>query len=95
MNTTEVIKLLAKRLDIPQREARVLLYAQFDAITRHLLEDHTVIQRGFGSFGVKETAPRRAYVPAKKAVCDIPAKRKVFFRIGKQLKEALAAWRPR
>lgn len=92
MTTSELVKQLAQRLRISQRQARELLDLHTQAIIRQMLQGKNVIQRNFGTFGIKEIPARRAYVPAKKTVCDIPAHRRMFFRASNKLKEFVAAW---
>ena len=94
MNTAEIVKLLAQRFDLTQKEARDFLDSYTRAIAEQMLKRRNVIVRGYGTYGVKEVPARRSYVPSLKAVCDIPAHRKIFFRAARRLKEEVAAWRP-
>jgi nucleoid DNA-binding protein len=87
MTTAELVKALAKRMDVSQRQARTLLDGYVAAITRQLAEKNSVILRNFGSFSVKDVAERRAYVPAKKSLCLIPAHQKLHFKPAKSLKD--------
>jgi nucleoid DNA-binding protein len=94
MVTKEIIKLLSERLNISQREARELLELQIQAITRHLQRRHNVIMRDFGTVGIKDVPARHANIPSEKAVCEIPAHQKLFFRAAKKLKDLIKSWRP-
>lgn len=87
MTTAELVKALAKQLQVTQVQARTLLDGYVAAITRQLAQKNTVVLRNFGSFSVKEVAEKRSYVPAKKSHCLIPAHQKLHFKPGKQLKE--------
>ena len=89
MTTAELVKSLAKRLNISQKQARSLLDSYVDAITHQLLEKNTVMLRNFGSFTVKDIAEKRAYVPAKKSLCIIPAHQKLHFKPAKSLKDGV------
>ncbi len=87
MTTAELVKALAKRMDINQRQARLLLDAYVQAITRQLAEKNSVILRNFGSFSVKDVPEKRSYVPVKKSLCLIPAHQKLHFKAAKSLKD--------
>jgi len=87
MTTSELVRALAGRLGISQRQARKLLDGYMTAITEQLTDNNSVVIRNFGSFQIKELAEKRAYVPAKKALCLIPAHQKLQFRAAKKLRE--------
>lgn len=87
MTTAELVKALAKRMQVSQKQARTLLDAYIAAITQQLAEKNTVILRNFGSFSVKQIAEKRSYVPAKKSLCLIPAHQKLHFKPAKRLKD--------
>ena len=87
MTTAELVKALAKRTGVSQKQARTILDSYIAAITRQLAEKNSVILRNFGTFGIKEVAERRAYVPAKKSLCLIPAHQKLHFKPAKSLKQ--------
>lgn len=89
MTTADLVKALAARMEVSQRQARSLLDGYITAITQQLAAKNTVILRNFGSFSVKEVAEKRAYVPAKQGLCLIPAHQKLHFKPAKHLKDAL------
>ena len=91
MTTAELVRALAKRMDLSQKQARTLLDGYVAAITRQLAQKNTVILRNFGSFAVKEVAEKRSYVPAKKSLCLIPAHQKLHFKPSKNLKDGVNA----
>jgi len=94
MTTTEVIKLLSLRLKISQAEARRCLTQELDIIAAHLSEETDVTLRRFGTFGVKETAPRKTYLPGEKKYYLMPARKVPFFRASQRLKEFVKSWKP-
>ena len=89
MTTAELVKALAKRLGVSQKQARTLLDGYVGAITHQLAQKNSVILRNFGSFSVKDMAEKHAYVPAKKSLCLIPAHQKLHFKPAKSLKQEL------
>jgi len=94
MTTTEVIKLLSLRLKISQAEARRCLTQELDIIAAHLSENTDVTLRRFGTFGVKETAPRKTYLPGEKKYYMMPARKVPFFRASQRLKDFVKSWKP-
>lgn len=88
MTTAELVKALASRMEISQRQARSLLDGYVAAITQQLVAKNTVILRNFGSFSIKQVAEKRAYVPVKKSLCLIPAHQRLHFKPAKHLKDA-------
>ena len=94
MTTSEVIKLLSIRLQISQAEARRCLIQELDIITAHMGEESQVTLRRFGVFGVKQTAPRKTYLPSEKKYYLMPARRVPFFRASQRLKDFIKSWKP-
>ena len=94
MTTTEVIKLLSIRLKISQAEARRCLIQELDIIAAHMNDESQVTLRSFGVFGVKQTAPRKTYLPSEKKYCLMPARRVPFFRASQRLKDFVKSWKP-
>lgn len=87
MTTAELVRALAKRMGVTQRQARELLDGYVGAISQQLAQNNNVIIRTFGSFSVKEIAEKHAYVPAKESLCLIPAHKKIAFKAAKGLKD--------
>lgn len=90
MTTADLVKALAKRLGVSQKQARTLLDGYVGAITRQLAQKNSVILRNFGNFSVKQIPEKRSYVPAKKSLCLIAAHDKLHFKPAKGLKEEMS-----
>lgn len=86
MTAAELVKALSIRLGVSQKQARTLLDGYVAAITRQLSGGHLVILRNFGTFGLKQVAEKRAYVPARKSLCFIPAHQKLYFKPSEKLR---------
>lgn len=95
MTTTEVIKLLSIRLKISQAEARRCLHQELDIIAEHLSKDSQIILRRFGTFGVKEQAARKTYLPSEKKYYMMPARKVAYFRASQWLKDFVKSWQPK
>ena len=60
----------------------------------HMSEESQVTLRRFGVFGVKQTAPRKTYLPSEKKYYLMPARRVPFFRASQRLKDFVKSWKP-
>ncbi|MDH5518760.1 MAG: HU family DNA-binding protein [Gammaproteobacteria bacterium] len=94
MTTTEVIKLLSIRLQISQAEARRCLLQELEIISTHMNAESQVVLRRFGTFGVKQTAARKTYLPSEKKYYITPARTVPFFRAAQGLKDFVKSWKP-
>lgn len=89
MTQSELIKQLAGRVGCSHEQAKRLLGGLSAIITKTLTTD-TVDVPGIGKFGVKVSAARTGRNPATGESVEIPAKRKVSFKPGKTLRDAVA-----
>jgi nucleoid DNA-binding protein len=87
MNTTEMIKTLAARLQITQKETRRHLHDMFAALSVSLQKGEKVVLRNFGALSAAPSKPVRTYDAATKEFVAAPAKIEIFFRPYKRLKE--------
>lgn len=89
MNTKEFIKALAEKLDISQKEAESLLVQTSAVIRESLLEENKLTIMHLGSFQVKKTASRTAYIPAIERKALVPPRSMVQFQAAESLKDKL------
>ncbi len=87
MNTTEMIKTLATRLKITQKEAGRHFHEMFAVISASLQKGEKVVLRGFGAFGAAPGKPFRTYDPSTKEFVPQPSQMEIFFRPHKPLKD--------
>jgi DNA-binding protein HU-beta len=81
---------VAKSADLTKAKALTVVDAFFEAVKTILAKGEKIQVVGFGTFEVKERAPRKGRNPQKPAeTIDIPAKTVPLFRAGKALKEAV------
>ena len=85
MNKATLIKHVAEKAGISQKEAIAAVNATFDVIAENISEGVAV--PGFGSFGVKARAARQGVNPRTKEKVEIPASVAPFFKAGKGLKD--------
>ena len=90
MNKTELVSAMAERLGASKKHSEEALTVALDLITEALAEGENVQLVGFGSFEVRERAPRIGRNPRTKEEVTIPASKAVQFKSGKVLKRAVA-----
>ena len=90
MNKTALVSAMAERLGASKKHSEEALTVALDLITEALAEGEKVQLVGFGSFEVRERAPRIGRNPRTKEEVTIPASKAVQFKSGKVLKRAVA-----
>lgn len=90
MNKTELVNAMAERLGTSKKHSEEALTVALDLITEALAEGEKVQLVGFGSFEVRERAPRIGRNPRTKEEVTIPASKAVQFKSGKVLKRAVS-----
>ena len=91
MKKAEFIQAVAEKAGLSKKDTSKAVDAALEAIKDALVAGDSVSFIGFGTFGTAERAARKARVPGTKKVIDVPASKAVKFKVGKQLKEAVAA----
>ncbi|NLB88320.1 MAG: HU family DNA-binding protein [Syntrophomonadaceae bacterium] len=91
MNKTELVKSLAEKAQITQKDAAKALDAVVESIQEALAKGEKVQIIGFGSFEVRDRKERKVISPATGEEILVPATKVPAFKPGKSLKEAVAA----
>ncbi len=91
MNKTELIAAVAEKSGLSRKDSEQAVNAVFESITASLAAGEKVSLLGFGTFEVKERAARVGRNPQTKEEMTIPASRAASFKVGKALKDAVAA----
>ena len=94
MTKADLIGVVAKRLDITQVQAGIIVEAALRSIVSALQGGQEVEIRGFGSFRFRNRAPRKGRNPKTGERVDVPPKKIPYFKMGKELKSLLNAERP-
>ena len=89
MNKSELIKSIATKAELTNKQAGAALDAALSSITEALKDGDTVSLLGFGSFEVRTRAAREGRNPATGEKVMIPAAKVPGFRAGKGLKDAV------
>ncbi len=90
MKKAEFVQAVAEKAGLSKKDTEAVLNAALDTITEALAAGKSVSFIGFGTFTTAERAARKAKVPGTNRVVNVPATRAVKFKVGKQLKEAVA-----
>lgn len=86
MNKEEMVSVLAQHTGFTKKDSEMALDAVFQIISDTLASGNKVQVVGFGTFEVKERAPRMGRNPKANKPVPIPAKRVPYFTPGKVLK---------
>ncbi len=89
MNKSELVEAVAQEADLSKAAATRAVDAVVESITRALKESDTVSLVGFGTFSVRERAPRSGRNPRTGETITIPATKVPAFKAGKALKDAV------
>ncbi|HIJ84470.1 MAG: ihfB [Magnetococcales bacterium] len=87
MTKSELIKTLAMQKSLSLNDAEVVVNAVFETIGAALERGDRVEIRGFGSFGIKHRQSRSGRNPRTGESVSVDAKKVMFFKAGKELKE--------
>ena len=89
MTRTELIELISEKAEVTKAAAERALTAFLEAIVSSLKKEEPVVLVNFGTFTVRETAERTGRNPQTGEAIKIRASKKVGFKAGKALKEAV------
>ena len=89
MNKSELIKAIATKAGLPQKQAADALTAFQTIIVEALKDGENVQVTGFGTFEVRTRASRQSRNPRTGEAVEIPEKKAPAFKPGKGLKEAV------
>ena len=84
-------RLAAQNPDLTDREVELLVNAIFETIAAGLARGDRIEIRGFGSFAVKEYAPRIGRNPRTGETVQVAAKLRPNFKSGKELRRRINA----
>lgn len=87
MTKSDLIAQMARKLDIPSREASAIVSILLNKMTETLAEGRSIEIRGFGSFTVKEYEAYEGRNPKSGEKIKVQPKKLPVFKVGKELKE--------
>ena len=80
---------LMESLELSKKDADLLVNAFLDSIVLSLREGDGVELRGFGSFRLRDRRARQGRNPRSGQTIQVPPKRVVYFKLGKELRSRL------
>lgn len=89
MNKSELIDMIADESDVSKAAASRALDAMISGVTQSLLKGDQVTLVGFGTFSVRDRAPRTGRNPQTGESIQIKAAKVPVFKAGKAFKDAL------
>ncbi|NLM25378.1 MAG: HU family DNA-binding protein [Firmicutes bacterium] len=90
MTKSDLIDEVANKTNLTKKDAHAAVEAVFSTITEQLAAGEKVQLIGFGTFEVRERAERVGRNPQTGEEMVIPARKVPAFKVGKQLKDAVA-----
>lgn len=91
MNKEDLVKEVAKKTKLAQKEVAEVLNATIESITKTVSKGKKVTLVGFGSFEGRKRAARMGRNPQTGKELKIPAKTVPAFTAGKKFKELVAS----
>jgi nucleoid DNA-binding protein len=87
MTKNDMARAIADRMGLPQGQVREVILRVLDGITEALVSEGRIELRNFGVFAVRGRRPRRARNPRTGEAVDVPARRVVTFKAGREMGE--------
>ncbi len=90
MTRADFISQVAQSAGLTKKDATAATDAVISTITNALVKGDSISFIGFGTFSTAERGAREARVPSTGKVIKVPATKVAKFKVGKNLKEAVA-----
>jgi integration host factor subunit beta len=91
MNKSELIELLSLKRGMSLKKSEDIINTIFDSMASAMLSGDRIEIRGFGSFVINEYKSYTGRNPKTGESIDVKPKKLPFFKVGKELKERVAA----
>jgi integration host factor subunit beta len=89
MTKADLIEEVSLAVELTRKESEAIVEAIFNSIVRSLRTGDKIEIRGFGSFRTRQRQPRIGRNPKTGTRVEVPAKRIPYFKVGRELKDAL------
>ena len=87
MNKSDLIKSLAEKQNLTEKQAADIVDLIFNSFSEALANGGRIEIRGFGSFVVKKYGAYKGRNPKTGKLISVTGKKLPFFKVGKELKE--------
>lgn len=88
MTKADLINILIQEMGMSKKNAEAVVNTFLGSMIESLKKGEGIELRGFGSFRIRERRPRVGRNPQTGEKVNVPAKKIVYFKPGKELKEA-------
>ena len=89
LTKVDASKHLLENIDLPKKDAELVVHAFLVSIVKSLREGEGIELRGFGSFRLRRRNARQGRNPRSGVSIQVPPKRVVYFKLGKELRRKL------
>ncbi|GAB4482982.1 MAG: integration host factor subunit beta [Thermodesulfovibrionales bacterium] len=90
MTKSVLIEKVSEKVDgLTRNQTEIVVNTVFESIKKALMRGEKVEIRGFGNFRLKTRNPRKARNPKTGESVEVPGKKVLHFKVGKELKEAI------
>jgi len=89
LTKADLSKHLMEQMQLPKKDADQLVNTFLDAVVEALHRGEGVELRGFGSFRLRDRQARVGRNPRSGQSIQVPPKRVVYFKLGKELRSKL------
>ena len=87
MTKKEIVRFISDNLNLSQQDVKRVVQKTFDSVIDALAKEGRIELRNFGVFEVKERKARKARNPRTGAEVQVPSKRVVTFKPGKEMEQ--------
>ena len=89
LTKADLSRYLMERLELGKKDADILVNTFLESIIESLKTGEGVELRGFGSFRLRDRRARQGRNPRSGESIQVPPKRVVYFKLGKELRSKL------
>ena len=89
MTKADLVEAVAKATELSKKQSEAIVDTMLKKLTEALQRSHGVELRGFGSFRIRRRGSRQGRNPKTGRSVQVPAKRVVYFKMGKELKDLI------
>ena len=89
MTKADIVELIAEKTGFTIKDIKIVVENFLDEVKGTLAEGKHIEIRGFGTFKVKNHKARKARNPRTNQEVHVPARKKAFFKVSKELNKML------
>ena len=89
MTKADLVEAVARNADLSKKQSETIVDIMLNKLTEALQRSEGVELRGFGSFRIRKRGSRQGRNPKTGRSVQVPAKRVVYFKMGKELKDLI------